>query len=90
MRRRISGWERFEDDAVDYGFDCVVFALFEAHALGELGHFAVDTGAEALLVEGLEFFAELALASADDGSVDRDAFPGGESAAMRSTICSAD
>ena len=72
-------WNRLEDDAVDYGFDGVVFALFEAHALGELGHFAVDTGAEALLVEGLEFFTELAFAAADDGGVDGDALAGGES-----------
>ncbi len=68
----------FEDDAVDHGFDGVVFALFEAHAVGEFGHFAVDAGAEALLVEGFELFTELALAAADDGGVDRDAFAGGE------------
>ena len=79
----------FEDDAVDYGFDGVVLALFEAHALGEFDHLAVDAGAEALLVEGFELFAELAFAAADDGGVDGDAFAGGE-AAMRSTICSAD
>src|SRR5258705_8254362 len=70
--------ERFEDDAVYYGFDGVVLALFEAHSFGELDHLAVDAGAEALLVEGLELFAELALAAADDGGVDGDALAGGE------------
>ncbi len=50
------------------------FALFEAHALGELGHLAVDPGAKALLVKGFELFAELSLAPADDGGVDGDAF----------------
>ena len=68
----------FEDDAVDDGFDGVVLALFEAHALGEFDHLAVDAGAEALLVERFELFAELALAAADDGSVDGDALAGGE------------
>ncbi len=67
-----------EDDAVDDGFDGVVLALFEAHALGELGDLAVDAGAEALLVEGFELFAELAFAAADDGGVDGDALAGGE------------
>jgi hypothetical protein len=56
----------------------VVFALFEAHAFGELDHLAVDAGAEALLVEGFELFAELAFAAADDGGVDGDALAGGE------------
>ena len=74
----VVGWDGLEDDAVDYGFDGVVLALFEAHALGDLGHLAVDAGAEALLVEGFELFAELAFAAADDGSVDGDAFAGGE------------
>ena len=67
-----------EDDAVDDGFDGVVLALFEAHAFGEFGDLAVDAGAEALLVEGFELFAELAFAAADDGGVDGDAFAGGE------------
>ncbi len=75
---RVVGRKRLEDDAVDHGFDGVVLALFEAHALGELDHLAVDAGAEALLVEGFELFAELALAAADDGGVDGDAFAGGE------------
>ena len=56
----------------------MVLALFEAHALGEFDHLAVDAGAEALLVEGFEFFAELAFAAADDGGVDGDALAGGE------------
>ena len=73
-----SEWEGLEDDAVDDGFDGVVLALFEAHAFGELDHLAVDAGAEALLVEGFELFAELAFAAADDGGVDGDAFAGGE------------
>ena len=55
----------------------MVFALFEAHALGDLGNVAVDAGAEALLVEGLELFAELAFAATDDGGVDGDALAGG-------------
>ena len=54
----------------------MVFALFEAHAFGEFDHLAVDAGAEALLVEGFEFFAELAFAAADDGGVDGDALAG--------------
>jgi len=74
----VVGGKRLEDDAVDDGFDGVVLALFEAHAFGELGHLAVDAGAEALLVEGFELFTELALAAADDGGVDGDAFSGGE------------
>ena len=78
VRLACFGREGFEDDAVDDGFDGVVFALFEAHALGELGHLAVDAGAEALLVEGFELFAELAFAAADDGGVDGDALAGGE------------
>ena len=72
----VVGRQRLEDDAVDDGFDGVVLALFEAHALGELDHLAVDAGAEALLVERFELFAELALAAADDGSVDGDALAG--------------
>ncbi len=74
----VVGGQRFEDDAVDDGFDGVVLALFEAHAFGEFDHLAVDAGAEALLVEGFELFAELAFAAADDGGVDGDAFAGGE------------
>ena len=50
----------------------------------ELGHLAVDAGAEALLVEGFELFAELAFAAADDGGEDGDAFAGGGGCA---TIC---
>jgi len=56
----------------------VVLALFEAHAFGELGHLAVDAGAEALLVESFELFAELAFAASDDGGIDGDAFAGRE------------
>ena len=72
------GCDWFEDDAVDYGFYGVIFALFEAHAFGEFDHFAVDAGAEALLVEGFELLTELAFAAADDGSEDCDAFAGSE------------
>ncbi len=76
---RICGFvEGFEDDAVDDGLDRVVLSLLEAHVLGDLGDFAVDAGAEALLVEGFEFFAELAFAATDDGGVDGDALAGGE------------
>ena len=74
----VIGWDGLEDDAIDDGFDGVVFALFETHAFGELGHLAVDAGAEALLVEGFELFAELAFAAADDGGIDGDAFAGSE------------
>ncbi len=56
----------------------MVLALFQAHAFGEFDHLAVDAGAEALLVEGFELFAELAFAAANDGGVDGDAFAGGE------------
>ena len=70
--------DRLEDDAVDDGFDGVVLALLEAHAFGELGDLAVDARAKALLVERFELFAELALAAADDGGVDGDAFAGSE------------
>ena len=56
----------------------MVLALFETHAFGEFDDLAVDAGAEALLVESFELFAELAFAAADDGSVDGDAFAGGE------------
>ena len=74
----VVGWQRLEDDAVDDGFDGVVLALFEAHALGEFDHLAVDAGAEALLVERFQLFAELALAPAHDGGIDGDALAGGE------------
>ena len=80
--------EMLQDDAVDDGFDGVVLALLEAHALGELGHLAVDAGAEALLVEGFELFAEFALAAAHDRGVDGDALAGARET-IRSTIWSA-
>ncbi len=70
--------QRLEDNTVDDGLNGVVLPLFEAHALGDLNHFAVDPGTEALLIEGLEFFAELAFAASDDGGVDGDSFTGGE------------
>ena len=38
-------------------------ALLEAHAFSELGHLAVDAGTKALLIEGFELLAELALAA---------------------------
>ncbi len=67
-----------EHDAVDDGLDGVVLALLEAHALGQLGHLAVDARAEALLVERLELLAELALAAAHDRRVDGDALAGSQ------------
>ena len=67
-RLEVARAEGLEDDAVDDGLDGVVPLLVEAHALGELDDFAVDAGAEALLVEGVELLAELALAAADDGA----------------------
>ncbi len=75
---RVFRRQRLEDDAVDDGLDGVVLALLEAHAFGDLGQLAVDADAEALLVDRLELIAELAFAAADDGSVDGDAFAGGE------------
>src|ERR1017187_4650575 len=69
--------EGLQDDAVDDGFDGVVLAFVEAHAFGEFDHLAVDAGAEALLIEGFELFAELALAAADEGGQDGDALAGG-------------
>jgi len=51
----------------------VILAAVEGDGLGEVVHFAVDAGAEALLLELFEQFAELALAPADDGSHDDDA-----------------
>ncbi len=47
---------------------------------------AVDADAEALLVEGFELFAELALAAADDGGEDGDALAEGARLRLRSTI----
>ncbi len=70
------GW--LEDDAIHDGFDGVVLALFKAHALGKLGHLAVDASAEALLVERFELFTKLAFATTDDGGVDGDALTGSE------------
>ena len=67
-----------EDNAVDYSFDGVVFALFEAHAFSEFDQLAIDAGAKALLIEGFELFAELAFATADDRGVDGDALAGRE------------
>ena len=64
---------RAEDDAVHDGLDGVVFALFKAHALGDLGDLAVDADAKALLIEGFELVAELALAAANDRCHDGDA-----------------
>jgi hypothetical protein len=76
IRRRLA-WDRFEDDAVDDGFDRMVLALVEAHALGQLGHLAVDARAEALLVEDLQLLAELALAPAHQRREDGNALAGG-------------
>ncbi len=61
---------RFEDDAVDDCFNGVVFAPLEPDRVGKVPQFAVDTRAEALLVKGVQQFAELAFAAADDGRVD--------------------
>ena len=69
--------EGFEDDAVDYGFDGVVFALFEAHAFFDFCDFAVNADPVAFAVEGFEFLAELAFAAPDDGGEDGDALAGG-------------
>ncbi len=63
-----------EQDAVDDGFDGVVLAPVERGRLGEIAHFAVDAGAEALLIELIEQIFELAFAAADDGRHDGDAF----------------
>ena len=63
--------QRLQHDAVDDGLDGVVLALLQPHALGQLGHLAVDAGAEALLVERLQLLAELALAAAHDRRVAR-------------------
>ncbi len=66
-----------EDDAINDGLDGVIFALFEAHALGDFDDLSVDAGAETLLIEGFEFFAKLAFAAAHHGGIDGDSFTGG-------------
>ncbi|MBB5061700.1 hypothetical protein HDF15_000025 [Granulicella mallensis] len=55
----------------------MVLALFEAHALFDFGHLAVDADAVALFVQRFELFAELTLASAHDRRQDGDALAGG-------------
>ena len=62
-----------EQDAVDDGFDGVILAAVEQQRLGEVAHFAVDAGAEALLVELVEQVFEFAFAAAHDGRHDGDA-----------------
>jgi hypothetical protein len=59
---------RLEYDAIDDRFDRVVLALVELDAVREVAQFAVDAGAEALLVELVEQVFELALAAAHDGA----------------------
>ncbi len=54
----------------------MVFAFFEVGGIGEVEDFAVDAGAEALLVELVEEVFEFAFAAADDGGVDGDALAG--------------
>src|SRR5207302_1500012 len=66
-----------QDDAVDDGLDGVVLLLVETHALRQLDHFAIDARPEALLVKSLQLFAELAFATAHDGSEDGDALSWG-------------
>ena len=51
----------------------MVLAAVEGQRLGEVAQFAVDAGAEALLVELVEQVFELALAAANDGGHDGDA-----------------
>ncbi len=63
-----------EDGAIDDRFNGVVLALFESGRLSEIEDFAVDAGAEALLVELVEEVFEFAFAAADDGRVNGDAF----------------
>ncbi len=82
--------EGLQDDAIDYGFDGVVLALFEAHALCDLGHLRRRCG------HGSP--ADRALPSSSRNSPLRPRTMGaitvmrspGERAATRSTICSAD
>ncbi len=69
-----SSFGGFEEDAVDDGFDGVVFAAIEGWRLREVVDFAIDAGAEALLIELVEEIFELAFAAADDGRHDGDAF----------------
>ena len=69
-----SGFGGFEEDAVDDGFDGVVLAAIEGGRFGEIVDFAIDAGAEALLVELVEEIFEFTLAAADDGRHDGDAF----------------
>ncbi len=71
------GWIWLEDDAIDDGFEGVVLALLEAHAFFYVGDLAVDADAVALFVEGFDLLAKLALAAADDGGHDDNAFAGG-------------
>ena len=62
-----------QDDAVHDRFNGMVLALLEAHALGDLGHLAIDPYTEALLIECRQLFAELALAATHDRRHDGDA-----------------
>ncbi len=68
----------FEEDAVDDGFDGVVFAAVEQGRLGEVLYFAVDAGAKTLLVKLIEEVFEFTLAAANDGRHDGDALAGAE------------
>ena len=66
------------DDAIDDSFDGVVLTFLEGNVFGQVANLSIDAGAKSLLIEFLEFIAKFTFASANDGSVDGDAFAGGQ------------
>ena len=64
---------RFEQDAVDDGFDGVVLAAVKEERLGKVAHLAVDAGAKPLLIKLIEQIFKLALSASHDGRHDGDA-----------------
>src|ERR1700733_8834987 len=69
---------RFENDAIDDGFNGVFFVTFQVNGVGEIAHLTVNAGAEALLIQFVEQVLELAFAATDDRRIDDDAFSGRE------------
>ena len=63
-----------QEDAVDDGFDGVVFAAVEQEGLGEIAQLSVHVCAKALLIKLIEQIFKLTLSASDDGRHDGDAF----------------
>src|SRR5580704_5894116 len=69
---------RFENNAIDDGFNGVFLVAFELNGVGEISHLTVNAGAKALLIQFVEQVLELPFAAAHDRRIDDDAFSGCE------------